>query len=158
MKRPNKKQYDLAGYCIRYNVWYGNNYISDYDCYKFNDGKLVPLLFDDRTHNYMNKDENVIGYAKLKCNNKGVYCYMTLNNSRKGLAITKELSKDKDQFRIGIFIDNLKTEIVDGTDINSRRLGDSIMSPTMMVKDGTIRYVSLMNRDDVFEKIHYCYL
>lgn len=157
MKRPNKKQYDLAGYCIRYNVWYGNSYISDDNCYKFNDGKLVPLLFDDRTHNYMNKDENVIGYAKLKCNSKGVYCYMTLNGNYKGLAIAKELKKDKNKFRIGILINNLKTETVDGT-LRGRHLASSIMLPFFIVKDGTIRYISLMHRDDVFEKIRYCYL
>lgn len=100
MKRPNKKQYDLAGYCIRYSGLDPNKHLDK--TLKFDDGKVVPVI-----HGMHPEDlDKVIGYAKLKTNKVGVYCYITLTRQcQDSDLVAWSIMDDKNSYGMATLLD-----------------------------------------------------
>lgn len=99
----DKKTCDFSGWATRNDIRCSDGRTIRRDCFKHNDGQVVPLVWD---HNHQSPD-NILGHALLENRENGVYAYCWFNDTEQAQT-SKELVKHGDICSLSIYANQLK--------------------------------------------------
>ena len=99
----DKKTCDFSGWATRNDIKCSDGRTIRKDCFKHNDGQVVPLVWD---HNHQSPD-NILGHALLENRENGVYAYCWFNDTEQAQT-SKELVKHGDICSLSIYANQLK--------------------------------------------------